>query len=138
MPRLGKRGRVLAFFGALDLIYAASLAQPDNLTRSAPMFRWLIEIAPLWTWSAAWGVVGAVCLWQAFCRRDRIGFSAAIAIKIVWGLVCLSAWLFGGVDRGYVSAAVWLGLAYFVGNIAGWPEPGDSRGPTWKRPSSRH
>jgi len=30
---------------------------------------------------------------------------------------------FANLDRGYVSAAVWLALAFLVGLIAGWPEP---------------
>jgi hypothetical protein len=135
MPHVGKRGRVLAFFGALDVVYAVSLAAPDATTRNTPFFGWLGQIAPLWAWSLMWAMVGAVCLWQALCRRDGIGFAAAIALKICWGGVCLGAWLFGGVDRGYVSAAIWLGLAYFVSTIAGWPEPGGERGPTWTRPS---
>lgn len=136
MPRVGKRGRVLLFFGALDAVYAVSLAQPDAATQASRFFTWLAEIAPLWVWSGTWGAVGATCIWQAFCRRDGIGFATAIALKICWGIVCLGAWLFGGVDRGYVSAAIWLGLAYFVFNIADWPEPGDGKGPTWTRPSS--
>jgi hypothetical protein len=136
MPHVGKRGRVLLFFGALDLVYAVSLAQPDETTRRLPMFVWLAGIAPLWVWSVTWALVGVVCLWQAFRRRDGFGFAAAIALKICWGIVGLGAWLFGGVDRGYVSAAIWLGLAYFVGNIAGWPEPGDLKGPSWTEPSS--
>jgi hypothetical protein len=136
MPHVGKRGRVLLFFGALDLIYAVSLAAPDATTRRVPMFVWLAEVAPLWAWSAMWAGVGVACLWQAFCRRDAIGFAAAIALKVCWGIVCLGAWLFGGVDRGYVSAAIWLGLAYFVWNIASWPEPGGGKGPAWTRPSS--
>ena len=136
MPHLGKRGRVLLFFGALDLIYAVSLAVPDATTRRAPMFLWLIDIAPLWMWSAIWAAVGVTLVWQAFCRRDAIGFAAAIALKIVWGIVCVLAWLFGDVERGYVSAAIWLGLAYFVINIASWPEPSGREGPGWTGPSS--
>lgn len=136
MPHLGKRGRVLLFFGALDVVYAVSLAAPDAVTRSAPFFTWLASIAPMWLWAAGWAVVGAICLWQAFCRKDAIGYAAAICLKVCWGTVCLGAWLFGGVDRGYVSAAIWLGLAYFVSNIASWPEPGDGKGPTWIRRSS--
>lgn len=133
MSPVGKRGRVLLFFGGLDLVYAVSLAVPDAVTRRTPFFAWLTEIAPTWVWSAAWGAVGVVCLWQAFCHRDGIGFAAAIGLKVAWGVVCAGAWLFGGVDRGYVSAAIWLALAYFVGNIASWPEPGAMRGPTWTR-----
>lgn len=134
--RVGRRGRVLLFFGCLDLIYALSLAAPNAETRAAAMFVWLADIAPLWVWAGAWGGVGVVCLWQAFCRRDRIGYTAAIALKVCWGLVCAGGWLLGGVDRGYVSAAIWLGLAWLVGTLAGWAEPGDSKGPTWIRPSS--
>lgn len=133
MPRVGKRGRMLLFFGSLDVVYAASLTAPDATTRGAPLFVWLAEIAPLWVWALAWGAVGVTCLWQAFCRRDAVGYAAAIGLKIFWGIVCLGAWLFGGVDRGYVSAAIWLGLAYAVSVLAGWPEPGDGKGPTWSR-----
>jgi predicted branched-subunit amino acid permease len=79
MPHVGKRGRVLLFFGALDLVYAVSLARPDATARRIPMFIWLTEIAPLWVWSVIWAAVGAVCLWQAFCHRDAIGFAAAIS-----------------------------------------------------------
>lgn len=133
---VGRRGRVLLFFGCLDLVYALSLAAPNRETRAAAFFVWLANIAPLWVWALAWAVVGAVCLWQAFCRRDRLGYTAAIALKVCWGLCCVGGWAFGGVERGYVSAVVWLGLAWLVGNLAGWPEPGDLRGPTWTRPSS--
>jgi len=134
--RVGKRGRMLLFFGGLDVVYAVSLTAPDQTTRHAPLFVWLAEIAPLWAWALSWGAVGVVCLWQAFCRRDSIGYAAAICLKIGWGIVSLGAWLFGGVDRGYVAAAIWLGLAYAVSVIAGWLEPGDEKGPTWIRPSS--
>lgn len=136
MPYVGKRGRFLLFFGGLDLVYAVSLTAPDAQTRRAPLFLWLAGIAPLWMWAAAWGGVGVVCVWQAFCRRDAIAFAAAISLKILWGVVCLGGWLFGGVERGYVSTAIWLGLAYVVSVVAGWPEPSGGRGSAWTRPSS--
>jgi CHASE2 domain-containing sensor protein len=136
VPHLGKRGRVLLFFGALDLVYAVSLAAPDARTRSAPLFVWLTHIAPLSVWAATWGVVGVLCLWQAWCRRDQIGYAAAIALKIAWGIVCLGGFLFGGIERGYVSAAIFLGFAYVIAVISGWAEPGDRKGPTWIPPSS--
>lgn len=132
---IGRRGRVLLFFGCLDLIYAFSLSAPGASARTAPFFRWLASIMPLWAWAVLWGGAGVICLWQALRRRDQVGFAAAICLKVCWGLVSLGGWLFGGVDRGYVSAAIWLGLAWFVWTISGWPEEGDGRGPTWIRPS---
>lgn len=129
MAHVGKRGRVLLFFGALDLVYAVSLAVPDAVTRSAPMFTWLADVAPLWVWALAWAAVGGTCLWQALCRHDQIGYAAAIALYVAWGIVALGGWLLAGVDRGYVSAAIWLGVAALVGVISSWPEPGGGRGP---------
>lgn len=135
--RVGLRGRVLLFFGSLDLIYAVSLIAPDQETRGRAFFVWLASICPLWVWAVLWGGVGLVCLWQAMVRRDRLGFTAAAALKVFWGLACLGSWLFGEVERGYVAAAVWLGLAYLMARVlAPWPEPGDVKGPTWIRPSS--
>jgi hypothetical protein len=58
----------------------------------------------------------------AFLRRDRIPFAVAMAIKVLWAVVTMAGWLFGGVERGYVAAAVWLGLAGWVAIISGWPE----------------
>lgn len=136
MPHIGRRGRVLLFFGALDLVYAFSLSAPDAETRRSSFFVWLASIAPLWVWAIAWAGVGVVCVWQAFCRRDRAGYAAATCLYVFWGLACLGGWLFGGVDRGYVSSVIWLGLAYLIARVlAPWPEPGDRRGPTWTRPS---
>ena len=125
---------MLLFFGSLDVVVALSLTAPDPATRAAPLYVWLAQIFPLWVWALLWGVVGVVCLWQAFCRRDRIGYAAAIGLKIGWGLLSLGGWLFGNVDRGYVSAAIWLGLAYAVSVMASWPEPDGERGPGWTRP----
>ena len=132
---VGLRGRVLLFFGCLDLIYAISLIAPDQETRGRAFFVWLASIFPLWAWAGLWGAVGLICLWQALCRRDQIGFTAAACLKVFWGLACTGGWLVGGVERGYVSAAIWLGLAYLMARVlAPWPEPGDRKGPTWIRP----
>ena len=132
---VGKRGRVLLFFGALDLVIAYSLASPDAETRRGAYFTWLTAIAPTWIWATAWAAVGAVCIWQAFCRHDGGAFAAAIALKVFWAVACIGAWLFGGFERGYVSAAIWLGLAYLVSVVAGWAEPDSGKGPAWRRQS---
>lgn len=135
MPHVGRRGRVLLFFGSLDLVYAVSLTAPDAESRRTAFFTWLADIAPLWVWAIAWGGVGAVCVWQAFCRRDQAGYAAAVSLNVFWGLVSAAGWLFGGVERGYVSAAVWLGLAALVMVISGWPE--ERKGPGWTPASSQ-
>jgi hypothetical protein len=133
---IGRRGRSLLFFAGLDLIYAVSLARPDPTSRDGALLTFLSSLAPLWAWALLWGVTGLICLWHAFRRCDRWGFVAAITLKVLWGGTCLGGWLIGGVERGYVSGAIWLAAAGFVWVISGWPEPGDGRGPTWIRPSS--
>lgn len=128
---------MLLFFGCLDLVYAVSLAIPDAEVRRGAFFTWLAHIAPAWVWALAWAGVGVLCLIHAFRRRDQAGFAAATCLKIFWGVACLGGWLLGGVERGYVSAAIWLGLAYLMARVlAPWPEPGDQKGPTWIPPSS--
>lgn len=132
-PHVGKRGRVLLFFGFVDVVIALSLAFPDASTRRADLYVWLAGIAPLWVWSLAWAVTALVLFWQAFCRRDAIGYAFAIGLKLGWGLLCAAGWLLGEAGRGYVFGAIWLGTAALVATIAGWPEPLDARGPTWTR-----
>lgn len=130
MAHLGRRGLALLFFATLDLIYGYSLAFPDPGTRRSAQFVWLASIGPLWAWAALWVAVGIVCFVFAPRTHDRIGFACAIFLKVLWGLVCLGSWIFGDVERGYVSAAIWLAAAGFVGVISGWAEP-SRRGPTW-------
>jgi hypothetical protein len=134
--RAGNRGSVLIFFGVLDLTYGVSLIAPDERTRAAPLFVWLASIAPIWVWAATWIVVAAICLREAFQRRDGTGYAAAICLNVFWGGVAVGGWLFGGVERGYVSAAIFLGFAWLLWKISGWAEPGDTKGPTWTPPSS--
>ena len=126
--RVGHRGSALLFFAVLDFVYCYSLLVPSRDARESPTLKFLAAIVPLWAWAIAWGSVGVVCLAKAFRRRDQAAFALAIGIKVLWGLVSLGGWLIGDVDRGYVSAAVWLVFAAFVGIIASWPEPP----PGWK------
>jgi hypothetical protein len=135
--RVGHRGSALLFFAALDAVYSVSLLFPGARDQWPESLRWLDTVLPLWVWALAWGAVGAVCGWQAFRRRDQVAFACAIGIKVMWGLVSLGGWLVGGVERGYVSAAVWLVFAAFVGIIASWPEPPHGwKERTWTQPSA--
>jgi hypothetical protein len=115
--RVGRRGAALLFFVFLDAIYSiALLTAPKPLV---PYYAWLADILPLTVWAGYWGIVAAICLWYAFRAYDTPAFTAAVALKVGWGLLAAFGWIAGQVDRGYVSAAIWLGFAAFVFLIAG-------------------
>ncbi len=123
--RIGRRGAALLFFTLLDLIYCVGLlTAPRPLT---PFYAWMDEIMPLAAWAACWGAVGLVCLVFAFRVYDTTAFIAAVGLKVGWGLLSLLGWLAGVVDRGYVSAAIWLLFAAFVVLIAGGIPPAPQR-----------
>ena len=133
--RVGHRGSALLFFAVLDLVYCCSLLFPSPRERRSPLLAFLAEILPLWVWALAWGLVGLLCLWKSFRPRDAAAFAAAIGIKVLWALVSLAAWLVGDIERGYISAVVWLAFAGFVGIIASWPEPPHGwKERAWTRP----
>lgn len=136
--RPGRRGEALIFFGIVDLVYCLSLINPSPTARQNPFLIWIVSVAPLSFWAGLWGGVAVLCLWHAFQRCDRIGFTAAIFIKVFWAGTSLFAWLLGGVDRGYVSAVIWAVFAYFVWRISGWPEADpDRKEPLWTRRRSQ-
>lgn len=120
--RIGRRGTVLLFFGWLDVIYAHGLWFPSETARRAEFYQFLAKIMPLWGWSALWAAVGVACLVHAFKIRDRLGFAAAMFLKVLWGAVAVLSWAIGDVERGYISAAIWLAAAGMLGVISSWPE----------------
>jgi hypothetical protein len=117
--RIGRRGCALLFFALLDVVYATSLLSAPT---TGP-YRFLADILPLPAWAGLWAAVGLLCGVQAFMRSDRAAFAAASLIKVVWGIIQLLGWAIADLERGYVSAVIWLALAAFVHVIAGWPEP---------------
>jgi len=128
--RVGRRGAALLFFVLLDFTYAFGLlAAPRPLV---PFYAWMDEVMPLGAWAACWGMVGVICLWFAFRAYDTPAFMAAVALKVGWGLLSLFGWTLGAVDRGYVSAVIWLGFAAFVFLIAGGiPKTGPKPSRRW-------
>ncbi|HZX39513.1 MAG TPA: hypothetical protein VFF37_14490 [Streptomyces sp.] len=128
-PLVGRRGEALLFFALLDAVYCFGLLTPPRPLTG--QLAWMQGLLPLWVWAAAWGLVGALCLIFAFTpRRDTVAFTGAVAIKVTWGLLSLFGWMAGAVDRGYISAVVWLVFAYFVFRVAGgipppWRPDGD-------------
>lgn len=121
--RIGRRGSALLFLSLLDVIYAINLAFPPEEAKLSAVFRFVQHTAPLPAWSALWLGVGIACFVGAFLRHDRWAFTAAMALKTLWGTTFLLGWLLLGLDRGYVSAIVWLALASWVYIISTWPEP---------------
>jgi len=128
--RVGRRGAAMLFFCLLDLVYAFGLySAPRPLV---PFYAWMATIMPLGVWAACWGAVGVVCLWYAFRLYDTPGFMAAVALKTAWGLLSLFGWMAGAVDRGWISAVIWLAFAGFVFLIAGGIPPAARRPGGWR------
>lgn len=120
--RIGRRGASLLFFALLDIIYCISLLFPPKEAQTNPTFVFIKSVAPLGLWAALWAAAGILCLRDAFRASDKVGFAAAIAIKVLWGLLFIAG-MFLHVERAYVSATIWLCLAGWVAIISSWPEP---------------
>ncbi len=121
--RVGRRGTALLFFALLDVVYAISLANPVEEVRRSKTLVFVQQIMPLYAWSMLWLVVGIVCAIGAFMQKDRWAFTAAMFLKVLWGTVFLLGWALYGLERGYVSAVIWLVFAGWIYVISTWPEP---------------
>lgn len=121
--RVGRRGAALLFFAFLDLVYGASFFAPPRSARSAPALMWIAAVLPLWAWGLIWTGVGLLLLVYAFRTKDAVAWAVAMALKVVFGLLFVAGQVLADLERGYVSAAVWLALAALVWLLSGWPEP---------------
>lgn len=121
--RIGRRGTSLLFFALLDLVYGLNLARPPAESKLSPTLAFIRYIAPLPVWAALWVAVGVVCLAGAFMHHDRWAFTAAVGLKTLWGATFLTGWIVAHLERGWVSAVIWLAMAGWVLVIASWPEP---------------
>lgn len=122
--RIGRRGSTLLFLGLLSVLFSISLVNPATTQGSgaASIYRFIDGLVPLTTLAFIWGVVGVVCLYQAFIRQDRIAFSLSSALILGWGVLYASAWLFYGVDRAWVGAVIWLAFGGWIYIVSTWPE----------------
>lgn len=131
--QVGRRGGTLLVFAALDLAYALRLAtaRSDGQT----IYAWLADPLPLWPWAALWAAVAVVCTLGSVRACDRVAFTAAIGIKVLWCSLYLSGWALGDVKDGWAQAAIWGAFALVVWLVAGWPEPVTRQGhPAWTPP----
>jgi hypothetical protein len=119
--QVGRRGAALLFFSVLDITYAFGLYYPPETNND--FYAFLGDVLPMWVWALLWAAIGVCCLINAFRVRDRVGFAAAMFVKVLWGAVALMSFVIADVDRGWVSAAIWLTAAGWVAVISSWPEP---------------
>lgn len=132
--RVGFRGATLIWFALIDALYGLSLAtQPPPAERS-DVVQWATTFIPLQAWTGLFLATSATCIVYAFRRRDRIAFMAASGTHGILGATMLAGWALGVAERGWSSAAIWLGMAGWVTLIAGWPEPTPSDGQAWGEP----
>jgi hypothetical protein len=134
--RVGRRGSALLFFALVDFVTGLGLAGAAAGRTDTAVHRWLGSMVPLWVWAAVPLVAAAVIGWQAFCRRDMLGFAVAMAVAVLWAGVGLVGWIAGVMQDGWSVTIVYGAFAVFIALIAGWPEPGGGRGPGWTPPSS--
>ena len=115
--RAGRRGAFLLFLAVLDGLYGYSLLVTPSPQRAQDF------LLPWEAWAGIWLGTGAVCLSGVFARRDKAQFTAAVTLKLAWGLLYAQLWLAGAVPRAWVAALVWLAFAAAVFLVSGWPEP---------------
>jgi hypothetical protein len=118
--RVGRRGVTLLFLALLDLLYPIGLASQPAGARAGYEL-----VAPWQVWAVLWVLTGLLCAVQAFARKDRVAFSAAVAMKIGWGSVALVGWVAGVSPRGWLSGLIWLTFGGFVAVVSTWTEEWD-------------
>ena len=118
---VGRRGACLLVLTFVDLAYASTLAWPTNPDRMAHTVLWIGDIAPLWFWALIWAGVGLICFAQAFTRDDRLAYSSAVLIKVMWALLFIGAAI-DGVSGAIAPMVYWAAFACGVLVISTWPE----------------
>lgn len=118
LRRIGRRGAWLLFIALLAFAFASSLANASDAQRAT-----FGRVVPLWVWAVLWAATGVVCVVQAFVRDDRLGFSAAEVMLLLWAGLSFQAWLIGAQPRGWLGGLIYLGFAGGLWLVGTWPEP---------------
>lgn len=126
--QIGRRGAYLLFVALLDTLFGWSLITTPPLPKGLAPDLYLSYSQ----WAVAWLIVGAVCLWQAFVKVDRLAFSMAVTLKVLWGTVWLISWVLTSTNpRGWVDGVIFIGFGILTGIVSYWPDyhhPGKTEG----------
>jgi hypothetical protein len=112
--RIGPRGAVLLCFAWVDVVFGIGLIRADRAVKANPVYAFPEQVAPLTAWGVLWLAVAAVLIVNAYRLRDAAGYTCAIGIKVLWGVMMLGGWISGDIPRGYVSMSIWLSIAGVV------------------------
>jgi hypothetical protein len=121
VQRLSWRGGALLFFALVGLVYGAALATaPRPLADS---YVWASKVLPLPAWAVMWTVAGLVCLVCALLHRDAAAFVVFAFVSAWWGLLSAVGWVWGGVERGFLNAAIFIPMAGLMYVLAAGLKP---------------
>jgi len=113
----------LMTIGGLGLLlgYAYAVATIPHSVRTS--LSTATEFVPLRVYGVLWLVAGAYCVVSGLALRRIGGFTVATGMFTLWGLAYLIGWLHGDPGRGWVTAALFGGLARAVYCVSGLVDP---------------
>lgn len=106
---------------ALLLAYAYGVAHVPAGVRTS--LSSALTFLPLKAFAGMWAVTGLYCIVAGFTARRIGGFVVASMMFTLWGLLYLLGWLNGDPGRGWVTAALFGGLAAAVYVVSGLVDP---------------
>lgn len=93
-----------------------------DISQLEPVERWF----PLFIWGWIWMLVGGWCLLAIFVREvSGVAMTALTALLTIWGGSYIWAWLSGEIHRAWVTGALFLTAAVWVGSLRGYIEKGE-------------
>lgn len=122
--RIGHRGSILINLGLVwFLIGLSELIITTN--NELPL-----SVLPDWFRAGAWWVTGAVAIAYAFVPRhksDAVGFIALYIMPAARAASYLWGWInsldgTGGIETGWLAAALYFGFTALIINCSGWRE----------------
>lgn len=119
--RIGRRGATLLMFALVDFTMGYNmLTVPKEIVDRSYIGH--TTMLPLEVWACLWIATACVLVVHAFRIDDRIGFAAAMGIKLLWAIgFCVSLFVFQS-PRALIGLVLWVVIAGWLFLVAGWPE----------------